>query len=393
MPKKKLALHPCANPECKKQTDNPKFCSQSCAAIVANRSNPKRKPEHNCKKCGVSIVAGRTYCSTCLESRKAEQQRAQTNTRIYVARDGMRVEKSFPLASTHKTIVFESHVRGASLSPSDPSGLLLEQLIALCLSRPEYLRADDAARYICLMHELRNFNARMYVRNGFELVAVDKLPINHLDAALAQWISSYYLYEGDDNSLMPHYALDTARFIEALVTGRYFHEPESWRVEPAFGEEIAKVRFDQFTDKSFKKEFSDHISLTVAAMVPDNVTVRLSGELVLASGTDFFLRVRRCHLSESIYENSWLQTSSDPRSPHFDLNSEFQLKGYILARDGRDGYFFDLPAHWITHEVRFQDSTGKRELIPVPKWVAEIDREHLSPDPIPRPVTGSSTIQ
>jgi hypothetical protein len=268
MPKKKLTLHPCDNPECKNRTDNPKFCSQSCSATVANRARPKRRPEHNCKTCGVSIASGRTYCSTCLESRKVEQQRAQTNTRSYIARDGVRVEKSFPLAFTHKAIVFESRVSADSLSPADPCGLLLEQLIALCLSRPPYLRADDAARYVSLIHELGNFKARMYGRNGPELVGVDKLPINRLDAALAEWIRSYYLYEGDDSNLMPHYALDTARFIEALATGRYFNEPESWRIEPAFGEEIAKVRFDQFTDKSFKKEFTDRISLTVAG-VPD----------------------------------------------------------------------------------------------------------------------------
>jgi hypothetical protein len=391
MPKKNSISHPCANPECKNQTDNPKFCSQSRSAIVANRANPKRKPEQNCEKCGASIVSGRTYCSTCLESQKAEQQRAQTNTRSYVTRDGVRVEGSFPRAFTHKTLVFESHFNAARLAPADPSGLLLDQLISLCFSRPEYLRADDAARYISLMHELRHFKAQIYGRKGVDLVGVDQLPIKSLDEALTQWIRSYL--HADSSGLMPHYALDTARFIQALTTGRHFSEPEEWRIEPAFGEEISKLRFDRFTDKSFKKEFSEHINLTVAAIVPKRITVSRSREVVLAPGTDFILRVRRCHLSESILEHSWLQTSPDLNPPHFDFDSEFQLKGYILSRDGSDAYFFELPAHWITHEVRHKGPKDERELIPLPKWTAEVDREQPSDDPIPRLVPGSSTIQ
>jgi hypothetical protein len=140
-------------------------------------------------------------------------------------------------------------------------------------------------------------------------------------------------------------------------------------------------------------EFSDHINLTVAAIVPEKITVSNSREVVLAPGADFILRVRRCHLSESIMENSWLRTSPDLSPPHFNLDSEFQLKGYILSRDGSDAYFFELPARWITHEVRFQGPTDERELISVPKWIAEIDPEPSSDDPIPRLLPGSSTIQ
>jgi hypothetical protein len=392
MPKKNATSHPCDNPECKNQTDNPKFCSQSCSATVANRINPKRKPQHRCKECGASIVSGKTFCTTCLESNKAGQQRAQTNTKSYVARDGVRVEKSFPGAFTHKTVIFESHFNAARLTPVDPSGLLLDQLISLCFSRPEYLRRDDAARYISLMHELRNFKAQIYGRKGYDLVGVDQLPIASLDQALTQWIRSYF--NADSSGLMPHYALDTARFIQALTMGRYFHEPEEWRIEPAFGEDISKLRLDGFTDKGFKKEFSERIRLTVAAIVPEKITVSNSREeVVLAPGADFILRVRRCHLSESIMENSWLQTSPDLNPPHFNLDNEFQLKGYILSCDGSDAYFFELPAHWITHEVRFQGPTDEGGLIPVPKWIAEIDTEPSSDDPIPRLLPGSSTIQ
>jgi hypothetical protein len=42
-----------------------KFCSKSCAASFNNKKHPKRKPEHNCKKCHTPITCGKMYCSTC----------------------------------------------------------------------------------------------------------------------------------------------------------------------------------------------------------------------------------------------------------------------------------------------------------------------------------------
>ena len=47
---------------CKKETDNPKFCSKSCSASYNNRlTKPKSKP--NCKNCNKVLPRGRTYCS------------------------------------------------------------------------------------------------------------------------------------------------------------------------------------------------------------------------------------------------------------------------------------------------------------------------------------------
>lgn len=53
----------CINPDCAKETNNPKFCSRSCAAIVNNRSTPKRQPEHNCLTCKKRISNLSRYCS------------------------------------------------------------------------------------------------------------------------------------------------------------------------------------------------------------------------------------------------------------------------------------------------------------------------------------------
>jgi hypothetical protein len=43
-----------------------RFCNSSCSASHNNHINPKRKPEGNCKTCGVSILSSRKYCDACL---------------------------------------------------------------------------------------------------------------------------------------------------------------------------------------------------------------------------------------------------------------------------------------------------------------------------------------
>ena len=52
-------------PECSRETNNPKFCSRSCAAKHNNRKSPKRKPEHKCLDCGAPRSAQRQRCRSC----------------------------------------------------------------------------------------------------------------------------------------------------------------------------------------------------------------------------------------------------------------------------------------------------------------------------------------
>lgn len=47
---------------CKLETTNPVFCCRSCSTSYNNRINPKRKPEHVCKTCGIPINSDRKYC-------------------------------------------------------------------------------------------------------------------------------------------------------------------------------------------------------------------------------------------------------------------------------------------------------------------------------------------
>jgi hypothetical protein len=52
---------------CNKETNNPSFCSRSCANSFHNREIPKRKPEHECKLCKAPINSLHTYCTKCKE--------------------------------------------------------------------------------------------------------------------------------------------------------------------------------------------------------------------------------------------------------------------------------------------------------------------------------------
>lgn len=48
---------------CKAETENPKYCSRSCAAKHTNVLFPKRKPSGNCRTCNKPISSNKNYCS------------------------------------------------------------------------------------------------------------------------------------------------------------------------------------------------------------------------------------------------------------------------------------------------------------------------------------------
>ena len=53
-------MHKCFNPDCNNLTDNPKFCSRSCAATFNNKKRPKKK--YYCKICNVEVPYRRVAC-------------------------------------------------------------------------------------------------------------------------------------------------------------------------------------------------------------------------------------------------------------------------------------------------------------------------------------------
>lgn len=50
---------------CKKDTDNPRFCSRSCAASFNNKKSVKRQPEGTCFKCSKPVITRNKYCKEC----------------------------------------------------------------------------------------------------------------------------------------------------------------------------------------------------------------------------------------------------------------------------------------------------------------------------------------
>lgn len=55
---------------CDTETENPYFCSRTCAAKYNNSKNPKRKinlENYTCSQCGGEAKYRRKYCPSCLE--------------------------------------------------------------------------------------------------------------------------------------------------------------------------------------------------------------------------------------------------------------------------------------------------------------------------------------
>jgi len=51
--------------QCLQPTNNPRFCSCSCAASFNNKRQPRRKLEGSCRSCRTPIRSSRTYCAQC----------------------------------------------------------------------------------------------------------------------------------------------------------------------------------------------------------------------------------------------------------------------------------------------------------------------------------------
>lgn len=56
-------MHKCTNLLCDNETNNPKFCSRSCAVSYNNQKFPKRiKQKYFCRVCGIEIFSRRLFC-------------------------------------------------------------------------------------------------------------------------------------------------------------------------------------------------------------------------------------------------------------------------------------------------------------------------------------------
>ena len=318
------------------------------------------------KRWAAKLEAKKKPASVKLKVAKASGVVTSSTTIVGLAEAPPKIEESQPRVYTRKSVVFESQVIGRGLFLKDKVGLLLDRLIALCESKPEYLRSEDAARYTDLMKRLKQTTLTSFGSKGKSEELVANMPIDELGHILEEWI---FLLRHDSSGLLPHYALDTARFIESMVVGRSHCYPEPWEVKPMFGEQIANVRFS-LNEKHFKTNFSRHFGGIVKAVVPEGVTVRWNGgeRTVLVAGDTFLVSIRRCHLSESINENTWLKIDPDQESTAFNLASEFVFKGYIsMKNDAR--LFFEVPAYWVTHEILHFGSKDAKQIDIPERWI------------------------
>ena len=123
-------------------------------------------------------------------------------------------------------------------------GELIEYLIALCLNVPEYLDAHDSRCYVSFLHELNRFETSISWDRDAPTAEAAKLPLHSLNRVLEEWIFSYF--RNGSSGLLPHYALNTVSFMEAIIGGSYHHEPELWELKSALGREIAQLGLFRF---------------------------------------------------------------------------------------------------------------------------------------------------
>ena len=129
---------------CGEQTENPSFCSRSCAAKENNKT-PKRKARQRfCKCCGAAVPSTRTKCDECLLPKDITLEQA-TYTRHHKSSAFALVRSRARASVKHREQVCEScgykkHVEVCHITPisSYPSETLLsvinsaDNLLLLC---------------------------------------------------------------------------------------------------------------------------------------------------------------------------------------------------------------------------------------------------------------------
>jgi 5-methylcytosine-specific restriction endonuclease McrA len=61
---------------CNKQTNNPKFCSRSCAAKETNKVPKRKAKQRTCISCGDLVGSRRTKCDACLTPKDMNLEQA-----------------------------------------------------------------------------------------------------------------------------------------------------------------------------------------------------------------------------------------------------------------------------------------------------------------------------
>lgn len=131
---------------CEKLTNNPKFCSKSCAALF-NNNRPdvnRRKPEGSCRDCGKNIRSSRSYCTDCRARKQdllvigAESSNSGKNPYVRTQARRLYIITKRPLScalcsySVHVDICHVKDVRSYPVGTPYSVVNSQENLIALC---------------------------------------------------------------------------------------------------------------------------------------------------------------------------------------------------------------------------------------------------------------------
>lgn len=393
---------------CGTSTENPKFCSRSCAAKHNNSTAPKRKPEGKCQKCGSPVTTKNKYCTICQGLLQAEKARETANIRRWRTVQGGWSEQPIQRVSMKKRVIFSAEWNLERIKAHEPTRALLDKLIGLCFSLPEYLRQEDAARYIALLQELKEFKCEMWQDTKRVLVKVEDLPISDLGGAIGNWIFSYF----DDERclLLPAYALDTAIFIGTHMSGHHHFGPKPWEIDPM----VEPAKRDFQLDAQFKSHFTSRISGTIVrCRIPQDCSIEFQRKTFIPPGQEFCAVIKRCHLSTNFQDAIVFQTKV-PEVETIDLHFEFvgdmlligesslmewlrdseshPFQPVALPESGQHFHNYRLldvnfPANWIQAVGRYEN--GEIQLRPIPHWEAEIGKTRHSLTDSPQ----SSTIQ
>lgn len=328
----------------------------------------------------------------CRDVVQAEQAREAANIRRWRTVEGNWSEQPVQRISVRKQTIFSAEW-GSRTDAREPTGILLDKLIGLCFSVPEYLREEDAARYIALLEELREFNCEVWQGTKRARVKVKDLPVCDLGRVIGDWVFSYF----DDSRcyLLPAYALDTAEFVEAHVSGHHQFGPPPWEIAPM----VEPIERTFQLDAQFKSHFTSRFAGTIVrCKIPEGATIKFQGKIFVGSGQEFCAAIKRCHLSTNFQDAIILHTEA-PKIETVDLgfqfvgdmllNGESSLMDWLEDSNGHPftpvllpeskqpfhSYRFldvDFPANWIHAVGRYEND--QIQLRPIPRWEAETEK-------------------